>query len=721
MHTFHEVMDKAKSYISNPEHLALIEDAFQYAKTLHQGQKRHSGEEYIQHPVNVAYILTEYQTGPSTIISGLLHDVLEDTPATFQELLDRYGEDTADIIQGVTKLTNLSFTSKDKNIAENHMKMMLAMTEDIRVIVVKLADRLHNMRTIEYLPQDRILAKCRETMEIFVPLAHRLGMYRLKAELEDIAFKYLDPTNYELVNANLEMTKEQRDKDLQDIVKDFVVHLDAESINYEIKARIKNIHSIAKKMRTKGKDFYEIFDLLALRIIVGSEEECYRTLGVIHHYYKPIPKRFKDYIAIPKANMYQSLHTTILTDNGKVFEIQIRTEMMDAVAEIGIAAHWAYKEGKTKQIEQEEIAKSLQWYGNMVRQVQDNDDPLSNDDLLDSIKEELTASVFVFTPTGDVHMLPKGATPIDFAYRVHTKVGDTCVGSIVNNRMVPLDYVLSTGDICNIKTNKNSKGPSDTWLNIAKTSHARSKIKNFINKRDRDFMVEAGRRKIDEVIGEYDFERKLDDDLIQEHYSTPDVHDVESLYFAIGKNIISARGALNKLSGRTDVEKDPNRLIETINKQVIKSRPNNIHGILVEGLDNPKVKLSNCCNPISGDPIVGYVSKGMGIAIHRDHCPNVTSTSERHIGVSWTTSDQGIRYPVMLKIQATASNSLMVEIINYVASTNATVLNVNTKQNKNGDVLIKLGLHVFTSDLLEKVMLGLRSISNVYSVERMYK
>jgi GTP pyrophosphokinase len=721
MHTFHEVMDKAKSYISNPEHLALIEDAFQYAKTLHQGQKRHSGEEYIQHPVNVAYILTEYQTGPSTIISGLLHDVLEDTPATFQELLDRYGEDTANIIQGVTKLTNLSFTSKDKNIAENHMKMMLAMTEDIRVIVVKLADRLHNMRTIEYLPQDRILAKCRETMEIFVPLAHRLGMYRLKAELEDIAFKYLDPTNYELVNANLEMTKEQRDKDLQDIVKDFVVHLDAESINYEIKARIKNIHSIAKKMRTKGKDFYEIFDLLALRIIVGSEEECYRTLGVIHHYYKPIPKRFKDYIAIPKANMYQSLHTTILTDNGKVFEIQIRTEMMDAVAEIGIAAHWAYKEGKTKQIEQEEIAKSLQWYGNMVRQVQDNDDPLSNDDLLDSIKEELTASVFVFTPTGDVHMLPKGATPIDFAYRVHTKVGDTCVGSIVNNRMVPLDYVLSTGDICNIKTNKNSKGPSDTWLNIAKTSHARSKIKNFINKRDRDFMVEAGRRKIDEVIGEYDFERKLDDDLIQEHYSTPDVHDVESLYFAIGKNIISARGALNKLSGRTDVEKDPNRLIETINKQVIKSRPNNIHGILVEGLDNPKVKLSNCCNPISGDPIVGYVSKGMGIAIHRDHCPNVTSTSERHIGVSWTTSDQGIRYPVMLKIQATASNSLMVEIINYVASTNATVLNVNTKQNKNGDVLIKLGLHVFTSDLLEKVMLGLRSISNVYSVERMYK
>ena len=721
MHTFHEVMDKAKSYISNPEHLALIEDAFQYAKTLHQGQKRHSGEEYIQHPVNVAYILTEYQTGPSTIISGLLHDVLEDTPATFQELLDRYGEDTADIIQGVTKLTNLSFTSKDKNIAENHMKMMLAMTEDIRVIVVKLADRLHNMRTIEYLPQDRILAKCRETMEIFVPLAHRLGMYRLKAELEDIAFKYLDPTNYELVNANLEMTKEQRDKDLQDIVKDFVVHLDAESINYEIKARIKNIHSIAKKMRTKGKDFYEIFDLLALRIIVGSEEECYRTLGVIHHYYKPIPKRFKDYIAIPKANMYQSLHTTILTDNGKVFEIQIRTEMMDTVAEIGIAAHWAYKEGKTKQIEQEEIAKSLQWYGNMVRQVQDNDDPLSNDDLLDSIKEELTASVFVFTPTGDVHMLPKGATPIDFAYRVHTKVGDTCVGSIVNNRMVPLDYVLSTGDICNIKTNKNSKGPSDTWLNIAKTSHARSKIKNFINKRDRDFMVEAGRRKIDEVIGEYDFERKLDDDLIQEHYSTPDVHDVESLYFAIGKNIISARGALNKLSGRTDVEKDPNRLIETINKQVIKSRPNNIHGILVEGLDNPKVKLSNCCNPISGDPIVGYVSKGMGIAIHRDHCPNVTSTSERHIGVSWTTSDQGIRYPVMLKIQATASNSLMVEIINYVASTNATVINVNTKQNKNGDVLIKLGLHVFTSDLLEKVMLGLRSISNVYSVERMYK
>jgi GTP pyrophosphokinase len=721
MHTFHEVMENAKTYITNPKHLALIEDAFQYAKTLHQGQKRHSGEEYIHHPVNVAYILTEYQTGPATIISGLLHDVLEDTPATFEELLERYGEDAAEIIQGVTKLTNLNFTSKDKNIAENHMKMMLAMTEDIRVIVVKLADRLHNMRTIQFLPHDRILAKCRETMEIFVPLAHRLGMYRLKAELEDIAFKYLEPKNYELVDANLEMTKAQRDKDLEDIVEDFKRHLDAELIDYEIKARIKNIHSIAKKMRTKGKDFYEIFDLLALRIIVKSEEECYRALGIIHHHYKPIPKRFKDYIAIPKANMYQSLHTTILTDNGKVFEIQIRTAMMDAVAEIGIAAHWAYKEGKTKQIEQAEIAKSLSWYGNMVRQVQDDNDPLSNDDLLDSIKEELTASVFVFTPTGDVHMLPKGATPIDFAYRVHTKVGDSCVGSIVNNRMVPLDYVLNTGDICNIKTNKNSKGPSDTWLNIAKTSHARSKIKNFINKRDRDMMIEMGRRKIEEVLNEYDFERKIDDELVKEHYDTPDIHDVETLYFAIGKNIVSARGALNKLSGRMDVEKDPNRLIDTINKLATKIRPNNIHGILVEGLDNPKVKLSNCCNPISGDPIVGYVSKGMGIAIHRDHCPNITANSERHIGVSWTSTDQGIRYPVMLRIQATASNSLMVEIINYVASTTATVINVNTKQNKNNEMLIKLGLNVFTSDSLEKVMVGLRSIQNVYSVERMYK
>ena len=721
MHTFHDVMDNAKLYIHNPKHLALIEDAFQYAKKFHQGQTRHSGEEYIHHPVNVAYILTEYHTGPSTIISGLLHDVLEDTPATFEDISLLFGEETAEIIEGVTKLTNLNFTSKDKNIAENHMKMMLAMTEDIRVIVVKLADRLHNMRTIEYLPHDRILAKCRETMDIFVPLAHRLGMYRLKAELEDIAFKYLDPKQYELVSANLEMTKEQRDRDLAEIVEELSIHLDEQQIQYEMKGRIKNIHSIAKKMRTKGKDFYEIFDLLALRIIVTSEEECYRVLGIIHHNFKPIPKRFKDYIAIPKANMYQSLHTTILTDHGKVFEIQIRTQMMDAVAEIGIAAHWAYKEGKSKQVEQQEIANSLQWYANVMQQLQDDEDPLSNDELLDSIKEELTASVFVFTPNGDVHMLPKGATPIDFAYRIHTKVGDTCVGAIVNNRMVPLDYELNTGDICNIKTNKNSKGPSDTWISIAKTSHAKSKIKNFINKRDRDLMVEAGRKKVEEALSEYDFERKIDDDLVKEVYETPDIHDVESLYFAIGKNIISARGALNKLSGKTDVEKDPNRIIDTINKLTPKARPSNIHAILVEGLDNPKIKLSNCCNPIPGDPIVGYVSKGMGIAIHRNSCPNIKQDSERHIGVSWTTTDQGIRYPVMLRIQATSSTSLMVDIINYIAASEANVININTKQNKDQDVLVKLGLNVFTSDQLDKVIVGLRNIPNVYQVERMYK
>jgi GTP diphosphokinase / guanosine-3',5'-bis(diphosphate) 3'-diphosphatase len=721
MHTFHDVMNNAKTYINNPKHLALIEDAFQYAKTLHAGQKRHSGEDYIAHPVNVAYILTEYRTGPSTIISGLLHDVLEDTPATFEEITSLFGPETAEIIEGVTKLTNLNFTSKDKVIADNHMKMMLAMTEDIRVIVVKLADRLHNMRTIEFLPHDRIMAKCRETMEIFVPLAHRLGMYRLKAELEDIAFKYLDPKQYELVSANLEMTKEQRDLDLAEIVEDLSLHLDEQDIQYEIKGRIKNIHSIAKKMRTKSKDFYEIFDLLALRIVVSSEAECYKVLGIIHHNYKPIPKRFKDYIAIPKANMYQSLHTTILTDQGKVFEIQIRTQMMDAVAEIGIAAHWAYKEGKSKQIEQQEIADSLQWYANVMQQLQDDEDPLSNDELLDSIKEELTASVFVFTPNGDVHMLPKGATPIDFAYRIHTKVGDSCVGAIVNNRMVPLDYELNTGDICNIKTNKNSKGPSDTWISIAKTSHARSKIKNFINKRDRDMMVEAGRKKVEEALPEYDFERKIDDELVREHYGTPDVHDVESLYFAIGKNILSARGALNKLSGRTEVEKDPNRIIDTINKLAPKVRPSNIHGILVEGLDNPKVKLSNCCNPIPGDPILGYVSKGMGIAIHRIHCPNIHEHSERHIGVSWTATDQGIRYPVTLRIQATATSSLMVEIINYIATTDANIINVNTKQSKDQALLIKLGLNVFTSDQLEKVMVGIRNNPNVDLVERMFK
>ena len=715
-----EVINKAKIYITNKEHLDSIEDAFQYAKSKHEGQMRKSNEPYMIHPIAVANVLAEYHFGPTTIICGLLHDVIEDTSTTFDDVKEKFGQDVATIVSGVTKLTQLNFTSKEKAIAKNHQKMILAMTEDLRVIIVKLADRLHNMRTIDFMPHQKIILKCRETMEIFVPLAHRLGMYRMKAELEDISYKHLDPDGYRAIAKSLAETQLQRNIDLELILNDITTNLDKDSIEFEINGRVKNIHSIAKKMKSKSKNFYEIFDLSALRIKVFKIEDCYKVLGIIHHNYKPIPKRFKDYIAIPKANMYQSLHTTILTDTGKIFEIQIRTHEMDEVAEIGIAAHWAYKEGKSIVDEQKEIAASLKWYGDIIEQAKDKD-AIKDSDFLDSIKEGLTANVFVFTPNGDVHMLPKGATPIDFAYRVHSKVGEACVGAIVNNRMVSLDHTLDTGDICSIKTSKTSKGPSDSWLTIAQTSHARSKIRTFINKRDKEYLIEEGKRKIDEALPEYDFGKKIDDALVKKYYDNTEINNVETLYYSIGKSNISARAALNKLSGKAENIKDEAKILEQINKKAPK-RNLNVHGILVDGLDNPKLKLSNCCNPLPGDPIVGYVTKGMGIAIHRDTCNNILKNDkERFITVSWSKSVTSSKYRVHLKVFTFNRNNIVVELINQTSSHGVGISNVNTSTNKDGEIVVKLGLEIQNLDQLDKLMIALRNIKDVFEVERLNK
>ncbi|XMB66528.1 bifunctional (p)ppGpp synthetase/guanosine-3',5'-bis(diphosphate) 3'-pyrophosphohydrolase [Mycoplasmatota bacterium zrk1] len=714
-----KIIEKANEYIINEQHLNLIKDAFEYAKKKHINQLRKSGEPYLIHPIAVAKILVEYQFGPDTIISGLLHDVLEDTDTEHEEISKKFGEDVANIVEGVTKITQLNFTSKAKAIAENHQKMILAMTEDLRVIIVKLADRLHNMRTIEFMPEEKRIMKCRETMEIFVPLAHRLGMYRMKAELEDIAYKHLDREGYVTISKNLANTKEQRNKDLIVVINDITKFLDQEIIRHDIKGRIKNIYSIAKKMKQKNKNFEEIFDLLALRIIVDKIEDCYQVLGIIHHNFKPIPKRFKDYIAIPKINMYQSLHTTILTENGKIFEVQIRTLEMDRVAEIGIAAHWAYKEGKSKQIEQKEIAGVLKWYGDIIEQAKDRDS-LANDDFLINIKEDLTANIFVFTPNGDVIMLPKGATPIDFAYRIHSQVGERCVGAIVNNKMVPLDFPLDTGDICNIRTSKTSSGPSDSWLKIAKTAQARSKIRTFINKRDRDLLIEEGRKKIEEVLPEYELGKKLEDSDVKKYYNTNEIYDLESLLYNIGKNNISARSALNKLSGKAEIKQDEATLIEQLNKSA-KAKQINIHGILVDGLNNSKIKLSNCCNPIPGDPITGFVTKGMGIAVHRETCSNILkSDSNRLIAVYWSSSNTNQKYRVHLKILTFKRNNMVVDIINTISAQGANISNINTSS-KNSENIIKVGLDVLNLNQLDKLMTKIRNIEDVYQIVRVNK
>ncbi len=710
------LIEKASQYIDNQKYLKEIEQVYEYSKRKHEGQFRKSGEPYIIHPVKVAIILTEYNSGPKTLSAALLHDVLEDTDTTYEEIAEIFGEEIAIIVSGVTKITQYNFISEEKALADNHRKMLLAMIQDIRVILVKLADRLHNMRTLEFMDDSKKKQKCIETMEIFIPLAHRLGIYRLKAELEDICYKNLDHQQYHLIAKNLEDTKVQREKDLCNIVGDITKYLSEEKIDFTIKGRIKNIYSIGKKMKSKDKTFNEIFDLSALRVMVNTIEDCYKVLGIIHAHFKPLPRRFKDYISIPKTNLYQSLHTTILTKKGKIFEIQIRTEFMDRVAEIGIAAHWSYKEGKSSKEEQKEIANSYKWLGSMIEQVKSKD-LVSDHDFLDSIKEELTANVFVFTPNGDVHMLPLGSTPIDFAYRIHTGVGEMCVGALVNNKMVPLDLKLQTGDICSIKTSKISRGPSEDWLKIARSSHAKAKIRTFLNRKNRDNFIEYGRRKLQELIGEEKIDLKITDKMIEEKFNSNEIKDLETLYLSIGRKVISPKGTINKLTGQIDSKFDEIKIIENVNKHTENST--NVHGIIVEGLENPKLKLSNCCNPVPGDPIIGTVTKGKGVVIHRDNCKNVIGADEkRFLNVSWSKSVTNYRYKVTLKVFTLINPTLLVKIVNLVTANDVVLSKINTSINKNGDSVIKMDLEVKNRNQVAKTILNIRGLPDIIDVVR---
>ena len=477
------LLKQTAKYIKNKEHLDLIQGAYNYAYKMHKGQMRKSGEEYIVHPTDVALILSEYQTDPTTIIAGLLHDVIEDTDATFDEVKELFGEEVALLIEGVTKLGQYKFKGveqeKEKVAAQakNYQKMLLAMAKDIRVVIVKLADRLNNIRTLGALPKVKQERIARETMDIYAPLAHRLGMYIMKAELEDTSFKYIDEPRYKRIAKLISDTKVTREQDLALMQTNITYLLSENNVDSDVKGRIKNIYSVHKKMVDRKKDFEDIFDLLALRIVVKSIEECYRTIGVIHSKWTPIPNRFKDYIAMPKPNLYQSLHTSVIA-NGKVYEIQIRTAEMDQIAEYGVAAHWAYKESKGNRQMTDEVSRKLKWFGDLVQFSKESDD---ESEIVSLLRDDIfNANVYVFTPNGDIIDLPKGATPLDFAFRIHTQVGIKTVGAIVNGKIVPLDYQLKTGDIVNMKTSVNSFGPNDNWLKIVKTSNARSKIKSTI-------------------------------------------------------------------------------------------------------------------------------------------------------------------------------------------------------------------------------------------------
>ena len=616
--------------------------------------------------------------------------------------------------------------TKEKALAHNHEKLLLAMAKDIRVILVKIADRLHNMRTIQFHSEEKQKRIAQETLDLYAPLAHRLGMYRIKAELEDLSFKALEPEKYAEIAKEISFKKTERDEDVEKMISTVKGLLEKNHINhYDIKGRVKNIYSIYKKIITKNKTIDDIYDLLALRVIVDSVEQCYHVLGIIHSIWTPLPMRFKDYIAVPKPNMYQSLHTTVVGPAGKIYEIQIRTYEMDQIAEFGVAAHWAYKENVeySHEKEQLEIVNKLKWYKDLTTYVENS----ATEDPLDSIIEDIfSANVYIFTPKGDVYDFPAGSMPLDFAYRIHSDIGNKTVGAIVNGKIVPLSYKLKTGDVVEIKTNKACTGPTTEWLKLAKTSHAKTKIKAFINKKQRDAFVAKGLEELTVIGKNYNYApTTLDDKQVMDLFGKNGIRTVEDLYWTIGKGEISALAAINRILGLTDVKLDDEFALKQYSEDSSKNRKRvatNGFGIIVEGLERAKLHLGNCCQPVYGDEISGYISKGNGIIIHRVTCPNVEKASpERFINVYWDKDFSGRIFDTTLKIIALDRRNLVADMINILNGCNVTIASVTSTKNRTGDCMAKFKLQVSGLNDLNNAILNLKKIPEIYQIERVNK
>lgn len=724
--TIDDIITYCQSYLHNEDNLNLIKKAYDVAKKKHEGQFRKSGDPYIQHPVEVAYILATLHAGPDTIAAGLLHDVLEDTDMSKEEMAATFNKDVAEIVDGVTKISKLKYMTKEKALAHNHEKLLLAMAKDIRVILVKIADRLHNMRTIQFHSEEKQKRIAQETLDLYAPLAHRLGMYRIKAELEDLSFKALEPEKYAEIAKEISFKKTERDEDVEKMISTVKGLLEKNHIkHYDIKGRVKNIYSIYKKIITKNKTIDDIYDLLALRVIVDSVEQCYHVLGIIHSIWTPLPMRFKDYIAVPKPNMYQSLHTTVVGPAGKIYEIQIRTYEMNQIAEFGVAAHWAYKENVeySHEKEQLEIVNKLKWYKDLTTYVENS----ATEDPLDSIIEDIfSANVYIFTPKGDVYDFPAGSMPLDFAYRIHSDIGNKTVGAIVNGKIVPLSYKLKTGDVVEIKTNKACTGPTTEWLKLAKTSHAKTKIKAFINKKQRDAFVAKGLEELTVIGKNYNYApTTLDDKQVMDLFGKNGIRTVEDLYWTIGKGEISALAAINRILGLTDVKLDDELALKQYSEDSSKNRKRvatNGFGIIVEGLERAKLHLGNCCQPVYGDEISGYISKGNGIIIHRVTCPNVEKASpERFINVYWDKDFSGRIFDTTLKIIALDRRNLVADMINILNGCNVTIASVTSTKNRTGDCMAKFKLQVSGLNDLNNAILNLKKIPEIYQIERVNK
>ena len=704
----------------------LIMKAFNYAKAYHGDQCRRSGEPYIIHPLNVAYILAEIGLDDSTICAALLHDVVEDTDVTNEDIVKEFNQEIADMVAGVTKLGKMQFTTVEEQQVEDYRKMFLAMAKDIRVIIIKLADRLHNMRTLKFLKRDRQIANAKETMELYAPLANRLGLYSLKWELEDLSFKYLYPEDYHELVEGINKKREERLQFIEKIMVDIRVDLKKQRIEAEVTGRAKHLYSIYRKMKRDNKTLDQIYDLFALRILVNSVKDCYAALGIVHEKYSPMPGRFKDYIAVPKPNMYQSIHTTLLGDKGTPFEVQIRTWDMHRIAEYGIAAHWAYKEasyfGKKQAVKVEE--DKLAWLRETLEWQKDMQDP---QEFLDTLKTELFEDeVYVFTPKGAIKVLPRNATPIDFAYIIHAEIGNHMTGCKINSKMMPIITPLKSGDIVEIITSDNSKGPSRDWLKFVKSSSAKNKIQSWFKKAQKSENIEKGKELIEKELKRIGFAHSdlfkieyVDQMLDRYKYKT-----LDDMYAAVGFGANSPVKVIAKMLQeyrKEHQEEDIEKKIEELSKARHKKPNPSSSGVIVKGIDNCLVKLSKCCNPLPGDEIVGYITKGRGVSVHTKDCINVKellSEENRMIDVEWYSEEKVASYNVNVEVYSNDRNGLLVDILRELGTTKAKIMGVNTKTTKEKIAIIEINLEVENLEELNKALKVIRKIDSVYEVRR---
>ncbi len=724
--TIQDIISKKKE-ISRRVDSKFIMKAYNYAVEKHGNQLRNSGEPYIIHPLQVAYTLAEMGLDENTIAAALLHDVVEDTDATNEDIIENFNQEVADMVAGVTKLSNIQFATVQENQVENYRKMFLAMGKDIRVILIKLADRLHNMRTLKYLKRDRQIANAKETMDLYSPLANRLGLYSIKAELDDLSFKYLYPEDYREIVEGIAKKKEERLQFLNKIMDKLRIELKKNRIDAEVSGRAKHFYSIYKKMQRDNCSLDQIYDLFAMRIIVNSVKDCYAALGIVHELYSPMPRRFKDYIAVPKPNMYQSIHTTLLGDKGTPFEVQIRTWDMHKVAEFGIAAHWAYKEanflGRGKQnvkVKDDELAwlrETIEWQSEMQ-------DP---QEFLETLKTELFEDeVYVFTPKGTIKVLPKGANAIDFAYSIHAEIGHHMTGCKINSKMMPIITPLKSGDIVEIITSDNSKGPSMDWLKFVKSSSARNKINSWFKKEKKEENIEKGKELIEKEIKRIsiNYEDLFKPDYIQPMLDRYKYENLDQMYLAVGFGANTATKVIARMlieyrkdHQENNIEQEIEKL--TIQKEQQKSKSSS-NGIIVKGIDNCLVKLSRCCNPLPGDEIVGYITKGRGVSIHRKDCINVKELlkeENRMIDVAWI-EEKKVSYKADIEVEANDRVNLLTDIITALNIVKAKLIGVNAKANNDKTATINITLETQGVEDLNNVIKALRKVDSVYDVKR---